>query len=38
VKIQFNTIEEVKAYLLERGIDVERLPNPMRYLEDQREG
>jgi hypothetical protein len=38
VKIEFNTIEEVKAYLLERGIDVERLPNPMRYLEDQREG
>ena len=35
VKIQFNTIEEVKAYLLERGIDVERLPNPMKYLEDR---
>ena len=36
VKIQFNTIEEVKAYLLERGIDVERLPNPMKYLEPRR--
>ena len=36
VKIQFNTIEEVKVYLLERGIDVERLPNPMKYLEPRR--
>jgi hypothetical protein len=36
VKIQFNTIEEVKAFLLERGIDVERLPNPMKYLEGRR--
>jgi hypothetical protein len=36
VKIQFNTIEEVKAFLLERGIDVERLPNPMKYSEGRR--
>jgi hypothetical protein len=25
----------VKMFLLERGIDVERLPNPLAYIEDK---
>jgi hypothetical protein len=33
---EFKTIEEVRLFLLERGLDVARLPNPMRYIEGSR--
>jgi hypothetical protein len=36
VQLELRTIEEVKMFLLERGIDVERLPNPLAYIEDKR--
>jgi hypothetical protein len=32
---EFHTLEEVRTYLLEFGIDIAKLPNPMVYLEDK---
>jgi hypothetical protein len=36
VQLELRTIEDVKMFLLERGIDVERLPNPFAYIDDRR--
>lgn len=30
VQVEFKTVEEIRVFLLQRGIDVERFPPPMR--------
>jgi hypothetical protein len=31
--VEFKTVEDIRVFLLQRGIDVERLPPPMLHIE-----
>jgi hypothetical protein len=35
LQVEYRTLEEVHAFLLERGIDVTRVPFPLEYLRKQ---